>query len=425
MGGWKLTTAEWTGTGTASSDNCIDIIDACKDALLANTGGNWALDTTEGYTGRITHGSDTTIAYGYYFVSGDTGAKLCMICTYGNSAFSVCNIIPVYSTSGSNFPIGLCFAMIPPNDNGDTWGTDDWTSNQWLPDIGLRATSNCINQGAYSGNRPIAASNTVNTVYSYYFLCKKDTLCVMFRASDWQQPWSNTSYSHTRGLLVGNIFELVGYESSVPYATYGTMRMGSATDMNSPCGVEGKQATSSNNISFFKNSSVLYSLTQGYSYQCLEWQCYNQDGLLCLASGNGYPKSYSADGRNPDIKTYYGGGIFPVLGISDNLNYVSVYSNQRFFRTDIQNQCLAAPFMLGLHNTQNSVSELTADFPGIHDGCGIKGIIRKDLLLGMSDPSKEFTTGKLCNNGDYVCVGPEVLLGWDPSNTNIFAQPSG
>ena len=93
---------------------------------------------------------------------------------------------------------------------------------------------------------------------------------------------------------------------------------------------EQKQNTSSSAISFFKKSNALYSLTTASSSQTVEWQCYNKDGLLCQASGDGYPKTYSADGRNPAIKTYNGGGVFPVLGSRLDLNPVSVFSNQRF-----------------------------------------------------------------------------------------------
>jgi hypothetical protein len=418
MSGWILTAANWTGIGTASSDNCIDILDACKNALIANTGAKWALDTATGFTGRKTFGSGDTISYGYYFISGDTGAKLCMICTYRTNPFSRANWIGTAVTTDSA-PYGLCFAMIPPNDSDVTWNTDDWTSSTWLPDIGLRLTSCCC-KGSTGSMSPLAYSNTSSVVYTYWFLCKQDTIFVMFRGDNWTKPWATGSGTggaeHTRGMVIGNIYKGTSNSNNIKYINYGSINFSGNCSSNLNAGQESSYMVQSSVPKLFSVGGNSLMTSDTSSNISLYWQCFNENGVLCLSRGAGATSSTNQDGRNPEIKTYYGGSIIPLLG---------TIANQGHITTAMYNETgygIGIPYTVSLHRAYPY--SLTDDFPGISQGNGFKGYIREDLLLCIDTSDTTFTVGCTINNGSYIFPNNGVLLGWDSSNTNIFANPN-
>jgi len=436
MSGWILTKAEWTGTGVDSSDNAIAIIDACKNALLLNSCGSttnkkWILDSTEGFTDRQVFGSGNTLSYGYYFVHSGTGAKLCMICTYKSNPFatnSYCYSLPFGSSSGATSPpFGLCFAMIPPNDTGITWGSADWTTATWLPDIGIRLTGLACN-GTDTTIHPLAESNTESVVYTYYFLCKSDTIFAMSRASDWKKPWEANSCEHTRSMIIGEIFESFDKHPEIPWHNYGALSGGCNTYNCSPKGTESKQSLSTSNeraIIFRKYTNdpswdnICYNSAYGSGH--LYWQCFNNMGVLCISRGNG--TSSSPTGRSPDIKTYNGDGIVPMLGY--NLYYASL--SHSMYHT--AGQFHSMPIVMALHRSNSNT--LNDNYPGISgttgDSSGLKGYIRTDLLLSWTSygiASHNLATGQTCNNQAYICPCDGVLLGWDASNENIFANPN-
>lgn len=219
-----------------------------------------------------------------------------------------------------------------------------------------------------SGSATFASQNTVNSLYSFYFLLKNAQVVAFERSSSW------TNNCRLKGMVLGEIFKETGHASD-------TYTMGCCA-LNAP-------GSSDSEIGELSNGYLINS-TNGYGLINISSSVY-QGAQVIAADGTSYYGKYAP---------------------SNNTAYVSTVGLDTTVATDVISSVLTSP---GGRWTPVYMYINAADHDtyGVVPGDGFKGYIDTDLLRGVNP---NYSYGQQLQGGDFVYLGGGFAIGWDADN---------